>query len=140
MTLHRDHSPERAPAELTSPTPFRFSRQQSLVLVFLCTLFGVAAQFLIKTSTQHGAISNLHTLLQNYWLLSGLALYGISTVLLTLALRDAELSLLYPVISLTYVWVTILSVLVFHEALTPFKVLGVAVICAGVAMLGKKRQ
>jgi multidrug transporter EmrE-like cation transporter len=107
-----------------------------MVLVFLCTLFGVAAQFLIKSSTQH-ASTDFQSLLHNYWLWSGLGLYGISTALLVLALRDGELSLLYPVISLTYVWVTILSFLVFHEELTIFKVTGVAVICAGVALLGK---
>jgi len=39
----------------------------------------------------------------------GYSLYGLSTILLVLALRDGELSILYPVISLTYVWVTVLS-------------------------------
>ena len=38
-----------------------------------------------------------------------------------LALRDGELSLLYPVIALTYVWVTVLSLVIFHEAMNPFK-------------------
>ena len=38
-------------------------------------------------------------------------MYGVSTVLLVLALRHGELSLLYPVFAMTYVWVTILSVL-----------------------------
>jgi undecaprenyl phosphate-alpha-L-ara4N flippase subunit ArnE len=64
----------------------------------------------------------------------------VSTGLLILALRDGELSLLNPVISLTYVWVTILSVLVFNEALNVYKVCGIAVICAGVALLGKGKS
>jgi drug/metabolite transporter (DMT)-like permease len=52
-------------------------------------------------------------------------------------LRDGQLSVLYPVVSLTYVWVTVLSVVIFHESLNLFKVLGVATIVVGVAILGR---
>lgn len=72
----------------------------------------------------------------NLPLMLGYVLYGINTILLALALREGELSLLYPVIALTYVWVTILSVLVFKEVLNPYKVVGLAVIVLGVAVLG----
>jgi len=109
-------------------------------LVFLCTLFGVAAQYFIKSSGMQMAQITLAALLANWQLWAGLSLYGISTALLILALRDGELSLLYPVISLTYVWVTILSVLVFREKVTLFKTAGVATICFGVALLGKGRS
>ncbi len=60
-----------------------------------------------------------------------------NTVLMIFALRDGELSILYPIIALTYVWVTILSVLFFHESLNFFKLLGVTVVVAGVAVLGR---
>ncbi len=116
---------------------FRFSHRQSVGLVFLCTLFGVAAQYFIKTSGMQMTTITLAGLLTNWPLWSGLTLYGFSTVLLILALRDGELSLLYPVISLTYVWVTIMSVMVFHETINVFKVAGIAIICIGVALLGK---
>ena len=116
---------------------FRFTHTHSLFLVFFCTLFGVGAQFLIKTSANQVASITLESLLTNWALWGGLALYGISTGLLILALRDGELSLLYPVISLTYVWVTILSVTVFDERLTLAKAVGVSIIVLGVALLGK---
>lgn len=119
---------------------FRFSHRQSIGLVFLCTLFGVAAQYFIKSSGMQVAQITLPALLANWHLWAGLSLYGVSTGLLILALRDGELSLLYPVISLTYVWVTILSVLVFHERMTLWKIVGIAVICTGVGMLGKGRS
>jgi drug/metabolite transporter (DMT)-like permease len=57
--------------------------------------------------------------------------------MLVVALRDGELSILYPIISLTYVWVTFLSYFVFHENITPIKILGIAIIVTGVAVLGK---
>ncbi|HPT24914.1 MAG TPA: hypothetical protein PLZ95_00760 [Bryobacteraceae bacterium] len=126
----------------TEPTkaPFRFSHTHSLLLVLFCTLFGVAAQFLIKTSANQMASITLQGLLTNWALWGGLALYGISTGLLILALRDGELSLLYPVISLTYVWVTILSVTVFDERLSLPKAAGVTIIVLGVGLLGKVKK
>jgi multidrug transporter EmrE-like cation transporter len=69
-------------------------------------------------------------------LLAGYSMYGVSTVLLVAALKHGELSLLYPVFAMTYVWVTILSVVVFHESLNPYKLTGIVIIVSGVAVLG----
>jgi drug/metabolite transporter (DMT)-like permease len=41
------------------------------------------------------------------------------------------------VISLTYIWVTFLSVAFFKETMNFYRLLGVLVIVAGVALLGK---
>jgi drug/metabolite transporter (DMT)-like permease len=114
-----------------------------LLLVLFCTIFGVTAQYLIKTSTLHPVTTaagglDLLALATNYAMWLGLACYGISTVLLVLALRDGELSLLYPVISLTYVWVILLGALVFHESINVYKGAGVILICGGVTLLGLK--
>ena len=99
----------------------------------------MAAQYLIKISASSLSALTLNSLMTNMPLWFGLALYGVSTGLLILALRDGELSLLYPVISLTYVWVTIMSVVAFHEKLTFYKIAGISVICLGVTLLGKGR-
>ena len=76
-------------------------------------------------------------MLTNVPLFAGYCLYGLSTLLLVLALRDGELSLLYPVIALTYVWVTVLSFVMFHETVNPFKMAGIAIIVTGVVILGR---
>jgi drug/metabolite transporter (DMT)-like permease len=116
-------------------------RNRSLVLAFLCTLIGAVAQLLIKSGapkltveptlvrTAIGALSNSH-------LMGGLCLYGLSAILLVLALRHGELSMIYPVIALTFVWVTILSAVVVGETMTPSKMVGIGIIVAGVAVLG----
>jgi len=70
-------------------------------------------------------------------LFGGLCLYGLNTVLLIFALRDGELSILYPIIALTYVWVTVLSVLLFHDLLNLPKIIGIAVVVIGVAVMGR---
>ena len=79
-------------------------------------------------------------MLTNFDLLAGYALYALFTLLLSLALRDTELSVLYPIISLTFVWVAILSTIFFHEQITPLKMCGIAIICCGVALLGAKGE
>jgi len=73
----------------------------------------------------------------NLHLVAGISLYGVFTFLLVLALRDGELSLLYPVIALNYVWVTVLSLLLFRETMNPFKALGILAIMIGVMVIGR---
>jgi len=114
------------------------------MLVFCCTLIGAAAQMFIKMGASH---ENPHTVmeavmatLKNFPLLFGYSLYAINTVLMVLALKKGELSLIYPIIALTYVWVTILSYVMFHESLNPFKLGGLALIVLGVSVLGKRSR
>jgi multidrug transporter EmrE-like cation transporter len=112
-------------------------RRQPVALVFCCTLLGAAAQILMKVGANHMAATGLLGMLTNMPLMGGYCLYGISTLLLVLALKDGELSLLYPVIALTYVWVTALSFLIFHDTVNPWKLVGIVLIVVGVGVLGK---
>ena len=114
--------------------------RRAVGLVFCCTLLGAAAQLLLKTGANQLVHPNVLAMVTNLTLLAGLSLYGVSTVLLVLALRDGELSLLYPVIALTYVWVTLLSLLVFHDRVNPIKLAGIAIIVVGVAVLGRGQK
>lgn len=126
-----------APKPVPERKSFHFTARQSVALVFFCTIFGAAAQVLIKHGAAQLASGSPIAMLTNLPIVAGYSLYGISTVLLVLALRDGQLSILYPVISLTYVWVTLLSVAVFRESMNLFKVLGVIIIVTGVAVLGR---
>jgi multidrug transporter EmrE-like cation transporter len=112
-------------------------RRQPVALVFCCTILGAAAQVLMKTGANHMTQPGLLGMATNLPLMGGYCLYGLSTLLLVLALRDGELSLLYPVIALTYVWVTVLSFVIFHDDLNPWKLLGIVLIVSGVTVLGK---
>jgi multidrug transporter EmrE-like cation transporter len=112
-------------------------RRRGAALVFCCTLLGAAAQIFLKTGANQLVHPSVLGIITNLSLIGGLSLYGVSTVLLVLALRDGELSLLYPVIALTYVWVTILSFIVFHDRANPIKLIGIAIIVLGVGVLGR---
>ena len=113
-----------------------------MLAVLLCTFINAASQALIKLGT---TTLGLHpTMLETAvgivtkpLLFAGYSLLGVSTVLFVLALRKGDLSLLYPVLTLGYVWVTVLSVAMFHDSMNPFKIAGVAVIISGVAVLGR---
>jgi multidrug transporter EmrE-like cation transporter len=117
-------------------------RRRSLILVLCCTVIGAAAQVLIKSGA--GALNGPHPsfletvmhMITTPSLLAGYSMYGVSTILLVAALKHGELSLLYPVFAMTYVWVTILSVVIFHESMNPYKLAGITIIVAGVAVLG----
>ena len=114
--------------------------RQPVLLVFGCTILGAAAQILMKNGAKELADLSRVTLvglLTNLPLMSGFVLYGLSALLLVIALKDGELSLLYPVIALTYVWVAILSLVVIHEQINAWKWFGIALIVTGVAVIGK---
>ena len=132
---------------LFSPLRRKLTQRESIALVFFCTLIGAAAQVLMKMGAQTlpavgvtALLANPFIILRNLYLLGGLSLYGMFTVLLVLALRDAELSIIYPVIALNYVWVTFLSLLLFNETLNFFKAGGILVIMLGVIVLGRGGQ
>lgn len=92
------------------------------------------------TVKQPGFLGAVIAMLTNPPLFAGYCLYGLNTVLMVLALKDGELSLVYPVIALTYVWVELVSIFVFHEPMNVFKAIGITVIVAGVAVLGRSKS
>ena len=123
ISPHRDRKP--------------FTQMQSVGLVFCCTLIGAVAQIFMKTGVNQIQHLDPLRIVTNLPLLAGYSLYGINTLLLMLALRDGELSVLYPIIALSYVWVTILSVIIFKDSLNVWRVAGIALIIGGVIILGR---
>ena len=109
-------------------------------MVFSCTILGAAAQMFFKAGLKVMPHPSIMGVITNWPLLTGLTCYGFSTLLLVLALREGELSLLYPVISLTYAWVTILSVFMLGESVNPYKIAGLATIIFGVCLLGRAQK
>ena len=109
--------------------------------MFACTVLGAAAQLLIKTgmSPSHFA-PNLLSLATNVPLIAGYTLYGINTLMMVLALKNGEMSMLYPIIALTYVWTTLLSYTILGESSNMYKNIGIVTIVFGVAVMGIKAK
>jgi len=116
-------------------------RRQAVFIILAGTFLVAVAQLLIKTGANRlghaDLIGTAIGILTIPPLFAGYCLYAIFAVMMVYALRHGELSILFPLISLGFVWVTILSVIIFHEAVSPLKGVGVAVIVAGVATLGR---
>jgi multidrug transporter EmrE-like cation transporter len=123
-------------ATLPTRQPDAASHRKSVLLVFACTILGTVAQLLMKSGMEHFKPEPV-ALLTNLPLVTGYVLYGINTVMLVLALREGQLSVLYPIIALTYVWVTLVSYIRLHEPPNIYKNLGVMAIIAGVIVIGR---
>src|SRR5207248_1373665 len=139
---------------LAAPLNTRAAARRSFLLVFSCTVIGALAQMLIKAGAgQLGVhvtlIDVLHDPLlvlrfgvgiaSNLKLFCGYCLYGVHTFLMALALKGRELSRLYPIIALTYVWVTLLSLFFLSEQMNFFRATGIVFIVGGVSILGLKQ-
>lgn len=69
------------------------------------------------------------------FLLAGFALYGCGALLMMAAMRFGELSVLHPMLSAGYILSVVLGALVLGEGITAGKLLGIAVITAGLVCL-----
>ncbi|MGD0500689.1 MAG: EamA family transporter [Bryobacteraceae bacterium] len=123
-------------ASTAVPPRVAAARRRAALLVFCCTVTGAAAQIFLKVGMAHFE-PNLWAIVTNFRLMAGYALYGFNTLLLVMALKDGELSVLYPIIALTYVWVTLLSYTLLREPPNMLKNIGIMAIVAGVAILGR---
>jgi drug/metabolite transporter (DMT)-like permease len=110
------------------------------MIVLVCTVLVAIGQYLIKLGANRLSHAGLFGTLIGIFtippIFAGYCLYAVFTVMFVYALRHGELSILYPLIALGYVWVTITAVIAFHETMNPLKIAGLAIIIAGVAILG----
>lgn len=113
--------------------------KKPILLVICCSILGTAAQILFKLFTLHKGEATLPLIqtVTDPYLLTGLFSYALSFALLTLALKDGELSTIYPFLGLTFVWVTIFSpLLIPKETYSLVKFIGVIIILFGVTLTG----
>jgi drug/metabolite transporter (DMT)-like permease len=133
------------PANPTSQSSTAPARQRAVLVVASCTILGAVAQILIKVGmspahlapTIKGLVPLVLALVTDIPLVAGYACYGLFCVAMVLALREGELSKLFPIIALTYVWVTLLSYWLLKDTPNLYKNAGIATIVLGVAILGQ---
>jgi len=108
--------------------------KKGILIMLICTFFTAFGQFFQKKGTQMLSF-NLLSLITNYYLILGLSLYVVGAFLLIYALKHGDLNVLYPIFSLTFIWVTILSAVFLGEPVTLSKVSGIALILCGVVFI-----
>ena len=109
------------------------------VLLLVAIVIGVAGQLLLKFGIARRSgfrIVEIMGLLNNWPVLAGFGCYGISTILYFQVLANLELSLAYPMVSLGYVLVIVMSKLLFKKTVCPMRWAALTIICVGVALVG----
>lgn len=104
-------------------------------VVLFCTLLTSTAQIFYKFGAEKLEF-NFISLLTNSELLMGILLYAVGGVLLILSFRGGEVSVLYPIIATSYIWVSFLSIYFLNESMNFYKWLGVFTIVSGIILIG----
>jgi drug/metabolite transporter (DMT)-like permease len=107
--------------------------------VFLTIGLTVYGQIAIKARAMHHAASHegsgfLLAMFLDLWVISGLIAALSASATWMLAIQHNDLSLVYPVMALTFVIVPILAVVMFGEVLKPVQILGLFLIVVGVGL------
>ena len=105
------------------------------LLVLFTTLLTSSAQLFYKFGSATVSL-NLLELFTNYYLIGGLLLYAVGGTLMIVSFRGGEVSVLYPIIATSYIWVSFLSMFFLGEIMNEFKWFGVVIIIAGIALIG----
>ena len=111
-------------------TPF-----SSMLLVLGAGGVGSVAAVCLKSGADR-LPPGIFGVLRNWRIALGVGLYLLSSVLFVLGLKNGSLTVLYPLVSLSYVWTMFWSRLFFHEPFNRSKILGLTLILAGVFFIG----
>lgn len=106
----------------------------SILLVLFASFVGSFGTVFLKSGADKLERS-IRGVLTNWRLPVGIFIYLLSFGMYTAAVRSGELTILYPMVSLGYLWTLIWSRLIFREPLTRNKFLGVGMILFGVVVL-----
>ena len=106
----------------------------SMLLMLVASRIGSSGAVLLKLGAMELRKGFWHIL--NIKLAAGVAVYLVSWYFFVLGIRHGELSVLYPMVSLGYIWTLLWARIFFKEALTRDKFAGLALILVGVFLVG----
>jgi len=110
-------------------TPF-----SSMALVLFASVLGSFGAVFLKLGSERLRYG-LHKVI-SWQAAAGVALYLISSVFFVWGVRNGELSVLYPMVSLGYVWTLFWSKLFFREPITRQKFAALGLILFGICLIG----
>ena len=106
----------------------------SMLLMLVASIIGSFGAVLLKLGA--GELNKGFRHILNIRLAAGVAVYLVSWYFFVLGIRHGELSVLYPMVSLGYIWTLLWARLFFKEEFTRQKFLGLALILLGVFFVG----
>ena len=106
----------------------RLKPMYAIAMIVLGSVFGAVAQLMWKQGVDP---------LQFFKLIFGGFLYVCAMVLYLVALRSLPLSVAYPIVATTYIWIMLLSVMYLKEAFTVSKLAGTCGIVLSVYLIAR---
>ncbi len=106
----------------------------SMAFVFIAGFVGSFGAAFLKSGASR--LKGLASVLTSWRLAAGIVAYLLSSVFFVRGIAVGELSVLYPMVALGYMWTILWSKLFFGEAMTWGKLGGLGLILVGLAMLG----
>jgi drug/metabolite transporter (DMT)-like permease len=106
----------------------------SIILVLFGSFIGSFGAVFLKLGAEymHGSLKRIFS---NYWLATGIVLYLLSSVFYMMGVAQGQLTVLYPMVSIGYIWAILWARLFFKEPFTTAKIGGLAAIIVGVALI-----
>ncbi len=112
---------------------------RNVVLVVACTLMLAVGQLCWKSGLNQSGFavsgSGLKALAASWLIWASFALFGIATLVWFAVLAKSPLSLVYPLMSLSYVFGLVLARYCLGESISLVRWAGVGLICVGVALV-----
>lgn len=107
---------------------------KSMLLVFAASILGSFGAVFMKLGA--GKLNKSILSFLSLELAAGVSLFLGSSVFYALGIRGGQLSVLYPMVSLGYIWTLVWARLFFGEAFTKQKFMGLGLILLGVVFVG----
>lgn len=107
----------------------------AILLVLIATFIGAFGALFLKLGSKKLSLDFMG-IFKNYKFLLGIFLYGISALFFLGALRFGKLTVVYPFVSVGYIWIILLSMYFLKEKMNFYKWLGIILIILGVSFIG----
>lgn len=107
----------------------------SVGLVLLGCIVGSFGPIFLKKASETFGLS-FKGLFRNKNLIIGILFYAFGTIVFIPALKGGELSVLYPLVATSYIFVSFYSIKLLKEKMNKYKWMGILLIILGVAFIG----
>jgi multidrug transporter EmrE-like cation transporter len=105
----------------------------SMLLVLVASIFGSFGAVFLKMGAEKLKVSLFHII--SWQAALGVGLFLLSSVFFVMGIKNGELSVLYPMVSLGYVWTLLWSRLFFKEPVTAQKFVALGMILTGIVFI-----
>ena len=112
-------------------------KKASIIVLLFSVMLNAGGQVFFKLERSSCPECNLLAIMSHVDTWAGFILYGLSAVCWLWVLSRAQLSFAYPLLSLSFPIVVILSTIFFAEVISPVRWIGVGLIVIGVSLISR---